>query len=225
MINLRMAVVALGIVSATQPLSAQTLSSYRQYSLGNSLGAVLKASGARKDDSRTLHERPARISELEWRAPYVSGADAQDPVRNVLFSFVDDELYRIVVTYDRDRMEGLTNADVIEAVARTYGAIPMHERASDSPPVDMPADTTVVARWDDGASVLSLVRGGYSRELKLVLLSKGLGAEARRAIAEAIRLDAQEAPQRELDQRKKTDAEALISGEKARRTNKAAFRP
>jgi hypothetical protein len=30
-------------------------------------------------------------------------------VRVVLFSFYDDQLYQIVVTYDRERMEGLTN--------------------------------------------------------------------------------------------------------------------
>ncbi len=226
MSTLRVAALALGIVAVTHPLSAQNLSSYRQYSLGNSPAAVLKASGARNDDLKTLHERPARIRELEWRAPYIlEGTDARDPVQSVLFSFVDDRLYRVVVTYDRDRMEGLTNADVIEAIAGTYGAIPMHDRAADSPPADMPADTTVVARWDDGTSVLSLVRGGYSRGLKLALVSKELSARARSAIAEAIRLDAQEAPQRELDRRKKTETETLIAGEKARRANKAAFRP
>lgn len=226
MITVRVAIVALGIVSATHPLSAQSLSGYRQHSLGDSSAAVLKTSGASKDDLKTLHERPASIRELEWRSPYVSGdTDPRDPVRNILFTFVDDQLYRIVVTYARDRMEGLTNADVIEAVGATYGALPMHERAADVPAAEMPADTAVVARWDDGASVLSLVRGGYSRELKLVLVSKELSARARSAIAEAIRLDTQEAPQRELDRRKKTEAEALIVSEKARRTNKAAFRP
>jgi hypothetical protein len=38
-------------------------------------------------------------------------------------------------------------------------------------------------------------------------------------------LDAAEAPRRELDQRKKEAAEASAAREKARATNKAAFRP
>jgi hypothetical protein len=43
--------------------------------------------------------------------------------------------------------------------------------------------------------------------------------------AEANRLDTKEAPQRELDQRRKQVAGALVAGEKARVANKAVFRP
>jgi hypothetical protein len=38
-------------------------------------------------------------------------------------------------------------------------------------------------------------------------------------------LSGQEAPQREVDRQKKEVADALVSREKARATNKAAFRP
>jgi len=48
---------------------------------------------------------------------------------------------------------------------------------------------------------------------------------ARAAITEAVRLDTQEAPQRELDSRKKEVADARVASEKARVINKAAFRP
>jgi hypothetical protein len=227
MITVRvLAIASLGVVLGGQPLSAQSLSRYREFTLESSLASVLKTSGAREADLKTLHQRPARIQELEWRAPYVpSGTAAADPVRTVLFTFCDDQLYRIVVTYDRDRMEGLTNGDVIESVSAAYGALPMHGRAADSPPLEMPADTTVVARWDDGASVLSLVTGGYSREYQLVLISKQLSARARSATKEAVRLDTREAPQREMDQRKKEVADTRVAQEKARATNKLAFRP
>ena len=47
---------------------------------------------------------------------------------------------------------------------------------------------------------------------------------ARAAIKEAGRLDTKEAPQRELDQRTKEAADARVASEKARVTNKAAFR-
>lgn len=221
-----LAIASLAVILGCQPLSAQTVSHYRDYVLQSSIASILKSSGAREGELKTLHERPARIQELEWRAPYVpTGSTGADPVRNVLFSFYDDKLYRLVVTYERDRMEGLTNADVIESISAAYGSLPMHARAADSPPLEMPADTTVVARWDDGASVLSLVRGGYSREFQLVLISKQLSARARSAIKEALRVDARDAPQREVDQRKKELADALVSRDKARTLNKAAFRP
>jgi hypothetical protein len=219
-------IASLGVVLAGQPLFAQSLSRYRGYTLESSLDSIVKTSGSREADLKTLHERPARIQELEWRAPYVSaGPAAADPVRNILFTFYDDQLYRIVVTYEGDRMEGLTNRDVIESISAAYGMMPMPARAADSPLLEMAADTTVVARWDDGASVLSLVRRGYSREFQLVLISKQLSGRARSAMKEAIRLDAQEAPKRELDQRKKEAADALASREKARAANKAAFKP
>lgn len=227
MIRVRiLAVASLGITLGGQILTAQSLSRYRTYALESNIVSVVKTSGARETDLKTLHERPARILELEWRAPYVPpGPTAADPVRNVLFNFIDDRLYKVVVTYERDRMEGLTNADVIEAVSAVYGALPMRARPTDSLSLDMPADTVVVARWDDGASVLSLLRGEYSHEFQLVLVSKQLNQRARAAMKEAVRLDVQQAPQREVDRRKKEAADVLASEEKARAINKAAFRP
>jgi hypothetical protein len=59
----------------------------------------------------------------------------------------------------------------------------------------------------------------------LMLISKALNARARAAIKQALRLETQEAPQRERDQRKKESADALAAGQKARVVNKAAFRP
>jgi hypothetical protein len=222
-----LAVASLGVILGGQPLTAQSLSGYRTHVLESSVASVVKSSGAHEADLKTLHERPARLQELEWRAPYApTGPAAADPVRNVLFSFYDDQLYRMVVSYERNRMEGLTSADVIEAISAVYGgALPMHARAAASPPLEMPPDTVVIARWDDGASVLSLVRGNYSREFQLVLISKQLSQRARTAMRDALRLETQEAPQREADRQKKEVADALVSREKARATNKAAFRP
>ena len=47
--------------------SAQDLSRYRVYVLESSLESVIATSGARAADAKTLHERPAKIQELEWR--------------------------------------------------------------------------------------------------------------------------------------------------------------
>jgi hypothetical protein len=221
-----LAIVSLGIVLTAPPAVAQTLSRYRAYALESSLASIAKTSGARDADLRTLHVRPSRIQELEWRAPYVKpGRAPADPVRSVVFSFYDDQLYRVVVTYDRDRTEGLTDRDVLDSISATYDALPTQARESDSARVDLPANSRVVARWDDGSAVLALVRSSYSREFKLVLISKRLSALASSATAEALRLDVKEAPQREQDQRTKAVADVRDTQEKARSVNKAAFKP
>ena len=229
MIRLQAAALAALVSLVSAPaLHAQELSRYRDYALGTSLASVVAVSGARVTDVRTLHERPARIQELAWRAPYVrTGAALADPVRDVVFSFYDDQLYQVVVTYDRDRMEGLSNDDLIESISAIYGVpVLRHARtAADGPRTGESADTTIVARWEDDAALLTLTRGTYSPQHQLVLVSKALDDRARGAITEASRLDVQEAPQRELDERNQRDADRRDAGKKARVLNKPAFRP
>lgn len=203
---------------------AQAVSRYRDYTLGTGVAAVVTTSGLREADTRTLHLRPARIQQLEWRLPYVSGSIAADPVQSVLFSFVDDQLYQIQVTYDRERMDGLTNADVIQSIAAEYGqpiALPLRPARGTA----VTLDTTVLARWEDANALVTLTRGTDAPRFQLVLVSKVLAAKARLAIAESARLDAMDAPQREADQRMKDAAAAALRGEKARAANKAGFRP
>ena len=222
------AVVSLGVVLYAEPLVAQTAFQYREYALGSSVASVVKISRTREDATKTLHERPARIQEHDWRAPYVSsGAEQADPVRDVLFSFVDDQLYQVVVTYDRDRMEGLTNEDVIASISAIYG-VPLlrHARAAQASRVaEPPSEATIVSQWEDGASLLTLRKDTYSPQYQLVLISKTLQPRALAAIREARRLDTQEAPQRERDQRTQDVADARVASQKARVVNKAAFKP
>ena len=206
-----------------QLASAQDLTRYRAYVLESSLESVSAASGARVADAKTLHERPAKIQELEWRAPYASGREPADPVRGAVFAFCDDALYQVVVTYDRDRTDGLTNTDIVESLTAVYGE-PVLKSARSRPPAAS-ADSVVLAQWDSPASSLTLLRGAYSDEFQLVLVSKALSTRARSAIREAGRLDTIEAPRRELEQRKKDVADAASARDKLRTTNKAAFRP
>jgi len=216
--------IAVVLLFTSQPGSTQDLSRYRVYVLESSLESVVAASGARAADTKTLHERPARIQQLEWRAPYASsGGEMADPVRGAVFAFHNDALYQIVVSYDRDRTNGLTNREIIESLTALYGD-PVLKPANNRPPVALP-DTVVLAQWDSPASSLTLVRDAYTREFQLVLLSKALSTQARTAIREAGRLDAIEAPRRELEERKKEVADAAGALDKIRTTNKAAFRP
>jgi len=229
MINMRVAaLVSLVVVLGCQPVLGQTSFTYRGHALGTSIASVIKISGARESDLRTLHERPARIQELVWRPPsYLPRGERGDSVREVLFRFYDDQLFQLVVSYDRDRMEGLTNDDLIEAVSATYGVPLLVHRQTPrtTVPSVVPAETTIVARWDDAASLLTLSRGIYSPQVELVLISKTLSARAEAAINEAVRLDAEEAPQRAVDQRNKDVDDARMATAKARVINKAGFKP
>src|SRR6185503_13619973 len=107
-------VFAVTLLMSGQTAFAQDMTRYRDYALESSLDAVVATSGARPADAQTLHTRPATIQELKWRAPYVSStAPLADPVRDITFSFYNGALHQVVVTYDRDRTEGLTAKDVL----------------------------------------------------------------------------------------------------------------
>jgi hypothetical protein len=223
-----LALASTAVVVAAQPVFAQGLSHYRAYALESSVASVVTISGGRQADTRTTHERPARIQELEWRAPYSRPGSAKaDPVHDVQFSFYDDRLYQVVVSYDRDRMEGLTGADVVESLSATYG-VPLlagTRTPGSAERTDGLSEVTVLARWEDQASLLTLTRGTFAPQFQLVLISKSLNGRALAAIKESRRLDTQEAPQRAQDLRLKEAADAQAAGQKARVVNKPAFRP
>ncbi len=220
-------VIAVGLILGGQLAFAQDMSRYRAYVLESSLDSVVASSGARAADATTLHERPARIQQLEWRAPYVDSRNTQaDPVREITFTFYNDALYQVIVTYDRDRTEGLTNSDIVESVSAAYGMPSLASaKARTSAPAEAFPDSIVLARWQTAESLLTLVRGSYTSEFQLILISKPLSAGARNAVREAIRLDAIEAPRREAAQRKKEASNASAARDKTRIANKAAFRP
>lgn len=224
----RSLVIAVGLILLSgQVTSAQDMSRYRVYVLESSLDSVVAASGARAADAKTLHVRPATIQDLEWRAPYAgSGTTLADPVREIVFTFYNDALYQVVVTYDRDRTEGLTNRDIIDSISAVYGmpGLASARSGASRPPEALPG-SIVLARWENAESMLTLVREAYAPEFQLILMSKPLSTRARSAIKEAIRLDAIEAPRREAEQREKDASDASSARDKTYATNKAAFRP
>ena len=203
-------------------------SRYREFQLGANLLAVANQAGLKASDARVIHQRPALIQELQWRPLRALGAPPQaDPVKEILFSFYNGELFRMVIGYDQYRTEGLTDEDMIEAISTQYGA------------AARPATTVVlfssfqvfndhekvIARWEDAQYSFDLFRSSYQPSFGILVRSKQLDALAQSAIAEAIRLDEQEAPQREIERQRKQDEEARVEQEKARVINKAAFRP
>jgi hypothetical protein len=230
MIDSRLAAFAtLTFVLCGSPLTAQTPFQYRQYALESSVATVVELTRPLNNDPMTIHSRPAVIQEVLWRAPYMGlGSGSADPVQEAMFTFYNDQLYQILVTYDRGRMAGLADNDVVETLAATYGVPLLREAPTSLPNVRRAAigvGIVTVAQWEDSGSLLTLQRSSYSPQYQLVLISKRLDPLARTAIAEARRLDALGAPQRELDRRADAAAAALVADQKAREVNKAAFRP
>lgn len=221
-----LAVVAALILTGSG-LLAQNMSGYRAYQLHSPLTSIADASGLQASAATTVHTRPAFIQELLWRAPYIgSTSPMADPVREIEFAFYDDALYQVTVSYDRGRTEGLTDTDIIESVAVTYGAAlpslgaPLHE-----PSREPRSDSRIVARWEGPDSRLTLRRATYSSELQLILESKSLSASAATAVSEARRLDAAEAPRLEAEKRRQDANDERQSRERTRVENKKAFRP
>jgi hypothetical protein len=180
-------VVATVDLASLEATPAQDISRYQGYRLESSLGSVIAASGARAADVRTLHARPVAIRELEWRAPFIdAGTALADPAREIVFTFYNDALYQIIVSYDRQRTEGLTNSDIIASVSSVYGMPASTSGGTQtSPPPEALPDSVVLARWENSASMLTLVRRAYAPEFQLILTSTPLITRARTAIATA----------------------------------------
>jgi len=85
--------------------------------------------------------------------------------------------------------------------------------------------TTPIARWGDADYSVVLHRSSYASGFRVIVASPRLEALARTADAQAIQLDKQEAPEREIARRKKAVEDTRVSEEKARTANKANFRP
>jgi len=200
-------------------LQAGDFSSYRGLPFGMSLATAAKQMGKTPADARILHRRPALIQEMDWQS---TTSPLTDPVREGLLSFYNGELFRIVITYDRYKVEGLTADDLIELLSTTYGT-PTRPSAEVAYHSIYGETAPVVGRWEDPEYSYNLLRSGES--YALVMYTKRLDTLAQASIAEAVRLDAQEAPQREIEQQKKKQDDEHLSLEKARATNRPNFRP
>ena len=96
----RLVITVIGIVLSAHVLSAQDLSMYRDFHVGMSVASVTKQTAANPSEVKVIHQRPAVIQELTWRArPALGGSSLQtDPVQEIAFSFYNDELFRRAAT-------------------------------------------------------------------------------------------------------------------------------
>lgn len=222
--------VASALVLSTGALHGQDRSRYRDFQLGGGLSSISALSGVAASEARTIHLRPALMQELQWQRPYSSSQTTPagtEAVKQIVFSFYNDQLSRMVVDYDYDRTAGMTDADMIDAISVEYGPrLTPGAKVSRVDPSRVEEESgTPVARWGDADYSVVLFRSSYRAGLRIIVSSPRLEALARTADAQAARLDEREAPEREIARQKKETEDARASEEKARLANKPAFRP
>lgn len=201
------------------------LSKYRNFQLGMDLPTVAKQAGANASQVKVIHRRPALIQEVEWRTQPLGSSAQTEPAKEVVFSFYDGELFRIVINYDRYEIEGLTADDLVEAISATYGIAAKPTAPAKAAPGRYGDQEEVLAQWQNSQYRFDLIRSSYGPSFKLVGTLKRLDAPAQAAIIEAVRLDAKEAPQREAERIAREDETERAKLEKARHVNKPKFRP
>jgi hypothetical protein len=187
------------------------------------LTKLLERTGQRMTDVKMIHDRPALIQELTWWPPKLPGTSYQsDSVQQMLFSFYNGELYKISVIYDRTSTEGLTAEDMVKSVSAKYGPATNVALEIDSATNEQyEVRQHPVAWWEDSQYSFNLVRSTFSGGFELVIYSKRVNTEAEAALAEAVKLEKQEEPQREAARQKKQTDDLEV----ARQKNKKGFRP
>jgi hypothetical protein len=216
--------VLVAMIALWDPLiHGQDLSKYRNFSFGTSTASVLKLAQEKPADLVTIHTQPALIQELTWYPPLPFATPRPaEPVQKVLFSFYNGELYKMVVTYDSDAIKGLTNEDMIRILAAKYGTATRPPAEVNAPPDDLyGAKENVIARWEDPQYSLDLFRSSMLDTFEVVLCAKQLDSQAASAIAESVKLEREEAPQREAARVK----QVAVDLEADRGKNIKALRP
>jgi hypothetical protein len=147
-------------------------------------------------------------------------------IRSIRFDFYNDQLSKMVVTYDPAATEGLTTDDMIEAISAIYGPATNPETTIAVSAFSQYEDNQkVLACWEGAQYSFNLFRSPYGNTFGLIAISKKLDLLASDASREADRLDKLEAPGKELARQVKQEEDKRVAQEKARLVSKPTFRP
>ena len=217
----KVVVSVLVMLVAASFVHGQDLSKYRSFSLGMSLVELSKQVDPQSLHIKLVTRPPAVIQEVTWWPRESSGASPQmEPVWQVLFTFYNGTLYRILVTYDQQAIKGLTTEDMVDAISAQYGVATRPNAPISFPTNELYRSTeTVVARWEDSQYSVNLFRSTFLNTFGLMMFSKRLDTQVRAVLAEFV--GPGDDPQGEIDRRKKV-ADNL---EEARQKNRKIFRP
>jgi len=226
-VNIRLVSVAFSIGAGFVPfLPAADLSVYRDFHLGMTVAEVAKQTGVPASQARVIAMRPERIEQLGLADRLDSRSaelPASSPPSGILFSFYNNELFAIAISY-REKTAGLTESNMVEAISAVYG--PVKKQVLGEVTFESGVNTTAkaFARWEDH-SRLMLVDLPYASGFGLSLSSSSMKAKAEQAILDSTRLDLADAPRRQAALRDNQSADARAAEENARLSNKPGFRP
>ena len=204
------------ILLSIPQVHAQALSTYRNFSFGMTVADLSKQIDQKPANAAVLHERPALIQELTWWPPQPYGSlRPAEPVDQLLFSFYNGALYRMLVTYENSATKGLTDEDMIRVISAKYGLATRPVAAVVNFPMNPSYKATekVIARWEDSQYSLNLFRS-YGDTFAIVMFTKQLDAQAGVSIAESVKLDQEEAPQKEAARVKKNAEDSEVERQK-----------
>ena len=215
-------VIALGIQA---PSAESVLSQYRGMTLGDSRQAVVDRLQLPADSVKVVHDHPELVQQVTWRPrPFISGsAEGSDSIAEMLLTFHAGQLAQIAVTYARERTQGLTDADMREALETSYG--PALLPSTPLQPKAAAYSQLPIAQWDDGKTLLILWREHFPNRFGLSITSIAFAAALRQAVTDGVRVEAEAAPARELARRAAEAAVIRERDEKIRLDNKAKFKP
>jgi hypothetical protein len=219
-------VVAAAVLAVHAVSASPVYSRYRGVSIGDSVQAALTTLHMTARDIAVVHARPSLIQQITWRPNHYFSARTSKPdaIAEMVLTFHLGRLARIVATYDRDRTEGLTNGDLRDSFAATYGPSMLIPTAIRSGAAAV-GDRQIIGQWGDGETLVVLWREVYPPRIKLTVSSVAANRSMEDALASSVRLDAMEAPTRDVVRRL---SEAQTQRERAAQSrvdNKAAFKP
>jgi hypothetical protein len=226
--SIRRVVVAwLCIVTCASLVGAQSRHDYRTYRMGDDPPSIARQIGV-PSSADVVPGVVGTVRELRWRAQRVRPGDAGsgDPVALLVFSFYEDQLFRIVIDYSTERTDGMTEADMVAAVSRIYG--PPAKRTDPPNPVGLhpqrPADS-VVAQWIDGELRVALLAVRDRSAFRVIIASVPLERRARGTGTREASADLQDWASIDEDRPSASIEKAGSARERTRQANIAAFIP
>ena len=204
---------------------AEDLSTYRDVQLGPDLKTVAKQTGVDPAEVKLIHSRPTLIQELQWRPDALGSADRMEPAKDVTLSFYNGELFKITVNYDRHSTERMAASDMVDAISAKYGVAAKSHQKMEASLEAYGTPDEALAEWQDSQYRFTLIRRStFGPTFILVGVSKNLEAAAKAAVSAAIKIEAQEAPQREVERLAAEKQDEQRKLDQARLLNKANFR-
>jgi hypothetical protein len=220
---IRNIVICVAAILLSVPVAyGQDLSKYRTFSLGTSLIAISKQVNEDPAEASVIHQSPPLRELTWWPTPSYQSSTPVDPVQQILFSFYNGALYKMVVTYDRSTTEGLTAEDMTRAISAKYGpaTIPIVAAPASLASTTYGVTQAPIAQWEDLQYSVILSRTSFLHSFQLVICTKQLNDQAEAAGVAAAKQEREDAPQMEIARLKK-EADNL---ETVRQNNLKSFR-